>query len=1083
MEFGLNDLPDDIEALKAALVAARSHAAHVETELAAVQARLSGDQALIAHLKLLIAKLNRERFGQRSERSSRLLDQLELQLEELEATATEDELAAETAMVKTANVAAFTRKRPSRKPFPEHLPRERVVIPGPTSCACCGGTRLSKLGEDVTETLEVIPRQWKVIQHVREKFSCRDCEAIGQAPAPFHVVPRGWAGPSLLAMILFEKFGQHQPLNRQAERYAREGVELSLSTLADQVGACCTALDPLFKRLEAHTLAAHRLHGDDTTVPVLAKGKTDIARCWVYARDDRPFGGQDPPSAVFYYSRDRGGEHPQAHLVNYAGILQADAYGGYGKLYEPARHPGPIVEALCWSHARRKFFELADLAASARRRAKGKKAQEISPLALEAVRRIDELFAIERDINGLRAEERLAARQDRSGPLVAGLEVWMRGERAKLSRHADVANAMDYVLKRWDAFTRFLSDGRICLTTDGVEKRKVALGPMRSAHLADRMESYSLMMVIGSRPKPHIARGRPSVALTRSPSSGTWFFRPRSDHAFVCSLSQLDVFRFLLPDILDPVVVAGAGFAIFPWRARFKFGLPQLHGGEGRTGIEVVLVGGQHVPDQDRQFARGGHGRRRRAGLLLDTVEEGAERAWGHLGRPCRLHQHRARRDIALLGDTAVTCWLIPGLTDLGRETEVAAELVWGRETRNVADRGEDGRGNHRADARNCHQPTGPQIGEGLLSEDFIQFGQLADDALQFADKAVQDGSLLRRNRLGGKPPLAGLAEQVPIVLGDQVAMQDRVDATLDPHHVLQNAGSFGDQPPPSQSVVVGRPNFRQEPRRVKACEDGSVDLVGLHPGVSDCSDQPRIGDGHPFDEGPQQLFYGGTVGGGLDHDFVGGLQGLREFHENIVNEIDPQLTLDCAVLKERDLGEGSVDVHADDTHAPLLVLLSLGSRRACTTSTDPRSQRNRASRRGGHVTTRARSSWSGRPAAVSCSRRPYPGGGSIPFPAADFQLGQGARDSIPFNNAAERALRGIALGRKSWLFAGSDRGGRRAATMYSLIVSAKMNGIDPQAWLADVLARIAEHPAHRIDDLLPWNWMPREIHLAKAAA
>jgi transposase len=479
------DVPDNIEALKAALVTARihashiqTHATHVESELANARAQNTDDAALIAHLKFEIARLNRDRFGQRSERSARLLDQLELQLEELEASATADELAAEMAARQTTNVAAFTRQRPSRKPFPAHLQRERVVVPGPTSCACCGGDRLVKLGEDVTETLEVIPRQWKVIQHVREKFSCRDCESIGQAPAPFHVIPRGWAGPNLLAMILFEKFGQHQPLNRQAERYAREGVDLSLSTLADQVGACCTVLEPVFRRLEAHTLAAGRLHGDDTTVPVLARGKTDTARLWTYVRDDRPFGGMDPPAAVFYYSRDRGGEHPQAHLVNYAGILQADAYSGYGKLYEPERSPGPVTAALCWAHARRKFFELADLNASAQRRARGRTPADISPLALEAVQRIDALFVIERDINGLGAQERLAVRQDFSLPLVADLEAWMREHRARLSRHAEVAKAMDYMLKRRDAFTAFLHDGRICLTNNAAERalRGIALG-------------------------------------------------------------------------------------------------------------------------------------------------------------------------------------------------------------------------------------------------------------------------------------------------------------------------------------------------------------------------------------------------------------------------------------------------------------------------------------------------------------------------------------------------------------------------------------------------------------------------------
>jgi len=472
------DLPDDIDALKAALLVANDRAEKVTAELAIAKAKASDDQALIAHQRLQIAKLTRELYGQRSERSVRLLDQMELAFEELESSATEDELAAERAAAKTTNVVAFTRKRPARQPFPEHLPRERVVEPGPASCQCCGSARLRKLGEDITETLEVIPRQWKVIQHVREKFTCRDCEKISQAPAPFHVIARGWAGPSLLAMILFEKYGQHQPLNRQAERYGREGVPLSLSTLADQVGACCAVLSPLIERIEAHVFAAERLHGDDTTVPVLARGKTDLGRCWVYVRDDRPFGGRAPPAAMFYYSRDRSGEHPVRHLADYAGILQADAYGGYNKLYEADRRPGPITEAGCWVHARRPFFVLADIAANARRKAQGKTAGVISPLALEAVRRIDALFAIERSINGDSAERRRAVRQEVSAPLIADLEAWMYEHRPKLSRGNDLAKAMDYTLKRWAAFTLFLNDGRVCLSNNAAERalRGIALG-------------------------------------------------------------------------------------------------------------------------------------------------------------------------------------------------------------------------------------------------------------------------------------------------------------------------------------------------------------------------------------------------------------------------------------------------------------------------------------------------------------------------------------------------------------------------------------------------------------------------------
>ena len=456
-----------------ARVMAEAEAAVAKAEAANAQADLSSSEALIAHLKLAIEKLRRELYGTRSERKARLLDQMELQLEELEASATEDELAAKQAAART--VKSFERKRPSRRSFPAHLPRERIVIAAPESCPCCGSAKLSKLGEDITETLEVIPRQWKVIQTVREKFSCRSCETIAQPPAPFHVTPRGFAGPSLLAMILFEKFGQHQPLNRQSERYAREGIDLSVSTLADQVGACTTVLQPLHALIEAHVLAAERLHGDDTTVPVLAKGKTITGRIWTYVRDDRPFGRHAPPAALYYASRDRRQEHPALHLQGFSGILQADAYSGYNTLYNPARPAGAITPALCWAHARRQFFELADIAANARR---GKNTAAISPVALEAVRRIDALFDIERGINGLATDERMRIRKEQSAPLLIGLEAWLRDERGRLSRSASVAQPIDYMLKRWDRFARFIDDGRICLTNNAAERalRGFALG-------------------------------------------------------------------------------------------------------------------------------------------------------------------------------------------------------------------------------------------------------------------------------------------------------------------------------------------------------------------------------------------------------------------------------------------------------------------------------------------------------------------------------------------------------------------------------------------------------------------------------
>ena len=311
----IDSLPDDLE--RAARIDAEAKATSAAAAAARAAANVSSAEALIAHLKLAIEKMRRELYGSRSEHGRKLLDQMELELEDVEAAAAEDEIAAKMGAARAGGAAtlvpAHARRKPVCKPFPPHLPRD--LVPGPTACACCGSTRLSKLGEDITETLEVIPRQWKVIQHVREKFTCRACEKISQASAPFHVIARGRAGPSLLAMILYAKFALHQPLNRQSEAYAREGVDLPLSTLADDVGACAAVLTPLAERIGAHVFAAARIHGDDTPVPLLAKGKTVQARLWTYVRDDRPFGGPDPPAAVYFFSRDRSGERPQRHLA------------------------------------------------------------------------------------------------------------------------------------------------------------------------------------------------------------------------------------------------------------------------------------------------------------------------------------------------------------------------------------------------------------------------------------------------------------------------------------------------------------------------------------------------------------------------------------------------------------------------------------------------------------------------------------------------------------------------------------------------------------------------------------------------
>ena len=448
------------------VIAAENARLEAEAKARNAEAEVRVRELLIEQMKYAIARLKHEQFGQSSERSA-VLEQLELRLADLEEDAAQAEaaarLAADAAARRKIAVAPFERRRPARRPLPEHLPRERIVYPSPSACPCCGGV-LHKLGEDVTETLELVPRQWKVIAHVREKLSCRSCEAITQPPAPSHPIARGRAGPGLLAHVLFAKYGLHLPLNRQSTVYAREGIDLDVSTLADWVGAAAATLMPLVEVIGSHVFAAERIHADDTTVPVLAKGKTRIGRLWTYVRDDRPLGGHDPPAAIFFYSPDRTARHPEQHLASYCGLMQADAYAGFNRLYGAGRKPGPITEAACWAHARRYFFDLARL--------------HKAPIAIEAVRRIDELFAIEREINGLTPQERVTVRHARSRPLMIALDAWLRDQRAKLSRQSKVAEAVAYSLTRWVALTRFLDDGRLCMSNNAAERgvRPIAMG-------------------------------------------------------------------------------------------------------------------------------------------------------------------------------------------------------------------------------------------------------------------------------------------------------------------------------------------------------------------------------------------------------------------------------------------------------------------------------------------------------------------------------------------------------------------------------------------------------------------------------
>ncbi len=462
MKTAPDDLPTDLAAAHALILAMRS-ALEVAEERADAAEQAARSRALeIERLKLLLAKARREQYGQSSERGRQLIEQLELQLADLEETQAEEE-AASAIRAKPSSSRPASARKPARRPLPAHLPRERIVYPNPCACPDCGGA-LHKLGEDITEMLEVIPRQWKVIEHVREKLSCRQCERIAQPPAPFHPIARGRAGAGLLAQVLAGKYAQHLPLTRQSAIYAGEGVEIDVSTLADWVGAAAASLAPLVEAIGRHVLAAARIHADDTTVPVLAKIKTVTGRLWTYVRDDRPFAGSAPPAALFFYSRNRGGEHPERHLAGFAGIMQADAYAGFNRLYESGRRPGAITEAACWAHARRKFFDLAKIAKA--------------PIASEAVARIDRLFEIERQANGMPPGQRLATRAEHARPLADDLGTWLRQQQTRASAKSELGKAIAYTLKRWPALTRFLDDGRICMTNNAAERalRGVAIG-------------------------------------------------------------------------------------------------------------------------------------------------------------------------------------------------------------------------------------------------------------------------------------------------------------------------------------------------------------------------------------------------------------------------------------------------------------------------------------------------------------------------------------------------------------------------------------------------------------------------------
>ncbi len=411
----------------------------------------------IEQLKLLIAKLRRMQFGRKSEKLDRQIEQLELRLEALQLNDAEKAAALPEPI---ANLKSVTRS--ARKPLPAHLPREvRSYLPKQEACPDCGG-ELKHLGEDVSEMLEIEPLRFKVIRQVRPKLACAGCERIVQAEAPSRPIARGIAGPGLLAHVLVSKYGDHLPLYRQSEIYAREGVELDRSTLADWVCETSALLEPLVEALRRHVMAAEKLHADDTPVPVLApgNGKTKTGRLWTYVRDDRPAGDRTPPAVWFAYTPDRKGEHPKAHLSKFQGTLQADGYAGFEQIYEG----GHIQEAACWAHVRRKFYDLEQA--------------HKSPVAKEALGRIGALYAVESDIHGRAPEERREIRNIRSRPLLESLKQWLEETLGKLSKKSDTAIAVRYALGRWDALMRYCDDGRLEIDNNAAERalRAVALG-------------------------------------------------------------------------------------------------------------------------------------------------------------------------------------------------------------------------------------------------------------------------------------------------------------------------------------------------------------------------------------------------------------------------------------------------------------------------------------------------------------------------------------------------------------------------------------------------------------------------------
>lgn len=447
----------ELESHKAQMAALSMELEEKKREIVEQGRALLTSTEYIEHLKLQLAKLRQMLFGSKSEKIAVQIDQLEMHLEEVEAARAELDAALEATSPSPA-----TASKPGRKPLPDHLSREVVTHTLSSDCCTECGAHLRQFGEDVSEQIEYIPESFKVIRHVRPKFACTGCDRVIEAPAPSRAIERGLAGPGLLAHVLVSKYCDHLPLYRQSEIYARQGVDLSRSTLAGWVGASLELIRPLLDALGQHVFSGTKLHADDTPIPVLepGRGKTKTGRLWTYVRDDRPAGEESAPAVWFAYSEDRKGEHPRTHLKSFKGALHADAYAGFHHLYGD----GDIYEVACWAHARRKFHEIHVLHAS--------------PTTTEALNRIAAMYAIEDEVRGKPAELRREVRQTRSRPLLDEFQQWMEKSLRQLSPKSETAGAIRYALSRWRALTRYIDDGRLEIDNSAAERalRAVALG-------------------------------------------------------------------------------------------------------------------------------------------------------------------------------------------------------------------------------------------------------------------------------------------------------------------------------------------------------------------------------------------------------------------------------------------------------------------------------------------------------------------------------------------------------------------------------------------------------------------------------